>query len=1196
MKPARVRHLSKSFSLVVSLALVFTTATQAGDSLEVDAPPVNFSAQIRPLLTDHCFPCHGPDEGARQAGLRLDTRSGATAVTRGGALPIVPGASVASAVMHRITHHDEKKRMPPAEEGDRLTALQIDTLRRWIDQGAPWEDHWAFLPPRIPSLPDVSKPTWVVDPIDAFVLARLDSEGMKPAPRAGKEALIRRVTLDLTGLPPTPAEIDAFLEDTSPRAYGDVVERLLASPRFGERLAPLWCDAARYADTNGYHHDDFRTMWPWRDWVIDAFNSNMPYDQFVIEQLAGDLLPEPTLDQLVASGFNRNHGISDEGGALDAEYRVEYVADRVTTTATVFLGLTMECARCHDHKFDPFTQEDYYGLYAFFNSIDEQGVPVRDPETSFAYKPFLPTPTKEQTQRIEKITRVLDELQEAQKTVEPEVYDEFAAWEEDLRDALNVQWASTELLSVESQGGADLQVQPDGSILASGPNPTKDVHVLTYRTFEKDLTLLRLDAFADPSFALGAAGRFPTNGNAVLSGIEVTAMPLDSPEGAQPVTWTWAWADHAQPNGDFDISNLLDGSGEGWAINGHKNPTDRVALFVSDEPFGFEGGTDITVTLRYESVYNQHVLGRVAVSFASGNAPQTAFPRVDRDWWLAGPFGAETADQAFETIYGPELARHIGREDVYGEKRLSFVHKPDLTDGITHALSGEKSAFYLGRTLFCSTPQSLSLSLGSDDALKVFLNGEEIFANNTRRGVAPDQDQVDISLVPGENTLVVKVVNDTGPAGFYHQSTPLGEPGPFALQPLALLPADRRSEARSADLFDHWRHTVSADYRALSDEIQHHESLRSEIEGEVPITMVMSELSEPVPTFVLTRGAYDQPDANRPVERQVPAVFGALPPQEGRNRLDLAKWITSGDNPLSSRVAVNRFWQTLFGTGLVRSQEDFGTRSDLPSHPDLLDHLAVTFVDSGWDIKHLLQRIVTSATYCQSSVTSSEDLASDPENRFLSQGPRGRLSAEMIRDQALFISGLLVEKQGGPSVKPYQPSGLWAEVAIPSSNTKEFARDTGEDLYRRSLYTFWKRSAPSPQMAAFDAPQREFCVVRRSATNTPIQALILMNDETYLEIARALAARVLEESGSEGGLDHLYRLALGRLPLAEEKTVLENTLGSFKKRFEENEEDASSLLAYGDAMVGQEIPPHELAAWTLMASCILNLHETITKP
>ena len=1167
----------------------------AGTATVAEAP-VSFSRDIRPILADRCFKCHGPDEAARsESGVRFDTYEGATALDEWGRSPIVPGDPDASLMIARLTAEDADDRMPPPESKLSVTDEEIRLIEQWIADGAEYEGHWAFQAPVRPALPRVELSDWPRNEIDAFILAQLEQRGIAPSPEADRETLIRRVSLDLTGLPPTPEEIDAFLADDEPGAYERVVDRLLESRHYGERLAMYWLDVARYADTNGYHHDNYRTMWPWRDWVIASFNSNKPFDRFVTEQLAGDLLPDATLEMRIATGFCRNHPISDEGGAIEQEYLTEYAADRVETVSTALLGLTMQCARCHDHKYDPVTQEDYFGLFAFFNSVEERGVPARlEGVEQGAFAPYVAAPTEEQQAELARLAEAITAARAQVDEPIPGLLEQQEAWEHAIRASAGIEWAESEIVSTQAREGATLEVLDDDSILASGENPAKDIHDIVLRTDRTDLRLLRLDVLMDERMPLGRAGR-AHNGNAVMSGVEIEAVSVADPELRERVELSYAWADYEQPNGDFDAHNVLRPDDSlGWAIGAHLENEPRTLFVVAAEPFGFDGGTDVHVTLRYESRYSEHTFGRVKLALASVDELRPLLPTVFRDWRLAGPFPAASANEAFETAFGPEEASFIDFDQRFGE--IGWGAKPEYVDGTPYTFGGERSAFYLGRTIFAPVERTYETSLGSDDALQVYLNGEELLSNNTRRGVAPDQESLSITLRPGENTLVLKVVNDGGPAGFYFKATPASEE-PMTLAPLALMPRELRSDAASAEIDSAYRLEVSPEYQRRVTALAEVEAARTTLESDLPNVMIMKELPEARETYVLTRGAYDAPDKERPVNREAPQILGHLDDDDRRDRLGLANWLFEDEHPLTARVAVNRLWQVIYGVGIVRTSEDFGVQGEWPSHPELLDWLAVEFRESGWDIKAMLRLIVTSSTYRQSSAHRPELYEIDPENRLLARGQRSRLSAELVRDNALAASGLLVRDIGGPSVRPYQPEGLWRERAMLTSNTRIFERDTGEDLYRRGLYTFWKRSAPPPQMATFDAPEREFCVVRRGATSTPLQALVLLNDETYVEIARALAQRAMREASWEddpvGCVVRAFRLATGRRPSHDEVAILQRTYESALAGLDEA--DAMELLSYGEAPVDESFAPTELAAMTMVASVILNLDETITK-
>jgi len=1167
-------------------------------------PPINFSRDIRPILSDKCFFCHGPDERVREetGGIRLDSYESATA-DYNGASPVVPGDSEASALIRRIISDNPDRIMPPPDSNLALTPDEIDLLTRWIDEGGEYDaGHWAFLPPTARPLPEVSDPQWCENEIDYFVLAQLEAQGLTPSPRADKATLIRRATLDLTGLPPTPEEVDAFLADQSPEAYEKVIDRLLASPRYGERMATVWLDMARYGDTNGFHHDHHRTMWPWRDWVVKSYNDNMPIDQFIVEQLAGDLLPNATREQVLASGFNRNHNINDEGGALDAEYRVEAVADRVETTASVFLALTFNCARCHDHKYDPFSQEDYYSLFAFFNSVEERGLYGANPNIT-AYPPSMMYGSPETEAKLADAQARLDTLMAKADGPDAGIAQEQAQWQQALFEDANIRWSDTTLTDATSSDGATLTEQPDGSVLATGANPANDTHTYTLRTDATGLRLLRLDALTDPSLG-DRVGRM-SNGNAVMSGMEVVVTSIADPTQTKTLSFGWGWASFEQPNGDFDIFNAVSGDGDGWAMGGHLDNNPRTAMLVADEPFGYEGGSEVKVTLHYRSRYANHALGRVRLALASADTIDlaTLFPTVTRDWFMAGPYQEEGYDAAYNTAHGPESAAFVSPHLGFGEGKPRFGHQPGYVDGTSHALQSVTGAFYVARSIFTPVERTLNLSLGSDDGIRIYLNGEEVYANNVQRGVTPDSDQTSITLRPGENTLVLKIINGGGQGGFFYRPTPVGvSPGHFA--PLALVnPTDRRPELAQA--YDHqWRQSFSPAYRELTQRAQVIRDEIAALSAQRAAVLIMKELPEPPATYILHRGEYDKPitedhdtgEALAPLTRRPPPTLGALPEGAPENRLGLAMWLTQPDHPLTARVHINRTWQMIFGIGIVKTTEDFGNQAQWPSHPDLLDTLAVNFIEGGWDEKGLLRKIMMSATYQQDSRVVPEALAIDSENRLLAYFPRRRLSAEMIRDQALYTSGLLVETMGGPAVKPYQPPGLWREVSIPSSNTRNFQRGQGDDLYRRSLYTYWKRTAPSPQMSAFDAPTREFCVIDRGSTNTPLQALVLWNDEQYLEATRVLAARVLDErETTDERLTYLYRLYTGSTPDTQRLEVLRQTLDQMIDRFNETPEDAASLLSYGVAALPEAYDPAELAAWSMVASTVLALDETIVR-
>ncbi|MFO0828314.1 MAG: PSD1 and planctomycete cytochrome C domain-containing protein [Phycisphaerales bacterium] len=1184
---------------------------------------VSYDRDIRPLLSDRCFVCHGPDAGKRQADLRLDIAESAMAERRtknkkdptegqgngASTRAIVPGDLAASEVWRRITTDDADDVMPPRTSTRRpLSADERALVRRWIEEGAHYEPHWSFVPPQRPTAPSVHRASWPRGDIDRFILARLESSAIEPSPEADPATLIRRAFLDITGLPPTIDELDAFLADKRPDAYERWVDRLLNeepyASRYAERMTAPWLDQARYGDTHGIHHDNSRSIWPWRDWVLKAYRDNMPFDRFVTEQIAGDLLPNATIEQQVATGFLRNNVTSDEGGAIDEEYRFEYEVDRVTTTGAVFLGLTLQCARCHDHKYDPVVMDDFYSLVAFYNSNDEPGLYPFLRESDIASPPAvtLPTPEKDaELKRLQADLAAANAERDALRTNgdERRRFDEFVA---SLATDAGLRWADATLTSAMSTGGATLTKQNDGSVLASGANPAVDDHVYTFRTDAKDLRLIALDALVDASMPgregpLGDAPRVgrADNGNVVMTGIEAEAVSVRDPSQRKPIHFAWAWADIEQTNGDYAVANTIAGIPTGWAVDGHNRGGPRAALFLTDEPFGFEGGTDVTITLRYRSIWAQHVFGRVRLSLGQiADRGLASLPTTAGSWYRCGPFPSKDRNLAFDEVGGPEQSTSIDLG-----KEFPFANRWTFAEGLRDAaplnLPPVVGSQYLAHVVYAPSPRTIALSLGSDDGLRVFANGKEVHANRVERPLSADSDQVTFDVPAGATTVVFKVVNTGGPTAFFHRAK-LGEHELDHGVVTGLFPPATRTPERTAIAQERWLLTASPTYRALSERIAANQGQISAITASMPRTMVWKELDTPRETFVRIRGQYDQPDKNRRVDRAVPKFLGTLPPDAPHNRLGLAQWLTSPSNPLLARVTVNRIWELCFGRGLVRTTEDFGLQGEWPSHPELLDWLAVDFRESGWNVKRLVKSIVTSATYRQAARLRPEVVAKDPENKLLASFPRQRLSAESIRDQALYVSGLLKEKLGGPSVKPYQPPGLWEEISMLDSNTRVYEPSMGDDLWRRSIYTYWKRAAPPPSMLTFDAPTREFCSVRRISTNTPLQALVLWNDEQFVEAARSLAAKVLATQGDDRSrLVTLMRTATAHESTPAQSDALLAALAAFRARYATAPDDAKKLLAVGASPRPETFDPAELAAWTLVANAVLSADSVIIK-
>ncbi|MBI1368520.1 MAG: DUF1553 domain-containing protein [Planctomycetes bacterium] len=948
----------------------------AGSAIGADGPDqIEFNRDIRPILFNNCIACHGPDVKHRKHNLRFDTPDGPLIDLEHGRKAIVPGDPDHSEMVRRITAADPDDRMPPAKAGKPLTPQQIALIKKWIQQGAVYQGHWAFEPIGNPKPPAIRDAKWARNGIDNFVGARLEKEGLKPSPEADRATLIRRVSLDLTGLPPTHDEVVAFENDQSPDAYEKVVDRLLASPHYGEHMTRYWLDAARYADTHGYQYDTERTQWPWRDWVIKAFNDNMPFDRFTVEQIAGDLMPDATPESRLATAFNRNHPITIEGGVIDEEYRTEYVIDRIVTTSTTWLGLTMGCCRCHDHKFDPLTREDFYSFFAFFNNIPEIGQGNRN-----GFAPTMKAPGVEQQLELAALDRRIAEAKDAKPAEQP-------------------QWIVAHPTQAVSEGGATLTVKPDESILASGANPAKDVYTLTIASSLKHIEAIQLEALTDPSLPFSSPAR-SFNGNFVLSEVAVAAAPAGSPDKAKKIPIVAATADYSQNN--YEIENAIDGKpGSGWAVDGNQFRVDRTAEFTLAKPIDTPAGAILTVTLRFD----------------------------------------------------------FGQQHTIGHLRISASEKSTAT-------------------------------------------------------------------------------------------------------PVAKLEAERDKLVKS-----------------------------------FPTVMIMSEMDKPRPAFMLTRGQYDQVEKDHPVHPHTPTALPPMPEGAPANRLGLAQWIVAPDNPLTARVIMNRFWQQCFGVGICKTAEDFGTQGEWPSHPKLLDYLARQFIDSKWDVKHMMKTIVMSATYRQSSVVTAEMYERDPENRLLSRGPRFRMPAEMVRDNALKISGLLVEKIGGPSVYPYQPAGLWMEINNRPGFSREYPVMHGEDLYRRSMYSYWKRTLAPTAMLPFDAPEREYCVVRRSRTNTPLAALVVLNDPQFIEAARMLGQRMMLEGGATDGarLSYGYELATAHKPTAAELSTLQQLLDAQRADFKADPSGAQQLLAVGDMKPDARLDPVELAAFATAGRAILNLDQTITK-
>jgi len=1160
---------------------------------------ISYGRDIRPILSDRCFTCHGPDADKRKADLRLDLPEHALE-DLGGYAAIVPGRPEASVLYQRIVSAHADERMPPAGSNKRaLTDSEQELLRRWIAEGAAYEPHWAFVAPARPSLPAAPPDA---DPIDRFIDAKLAEHALKPNPRADEATLLRRLYLDLTGLPPAPEETARYLADLGPDRWDREIERLFSeepyATRHAERMAVPWLDASRYADTSGIHMDAGRSIWPWRDWVLEAFRKGMPFDQFVTEQLAGDLLPQATAKQKIASGFHRNHVTTDEGGAIAEEYLLEYAVDRASTTGSVLLGLTVGCARCHDHKYDPIRQQDFYSLMAFFNSIEEPGLYDQRPDPTRAFEPFLEVPSAAQSAER---TALQEQMAKAKRAIDTPPSDERQAYEGFLSDVLrevDLCFAPTRFVRGSARGGASLIAQPDGSYFVEGPNPDTDRHAVELEIEGTNLRVLALEAIRDARLPEGEAGRYAPNGNAVLTDLVVRATSLRNPAETRTLRFDWLWADWEQPDGNFRITNILDSDkASGWALDAHRRNDSRAALLVTDEPFGWEGGTRLEVELGYESPYAKHTLGRVRLTAGSiGGAGLDRLPSHAGLWHTAGPFAGE-GQEMYSTNYGPESVTTLDpkAEFTHRGRRMGWRAMPEFRDGVAHELPEGVNVHFVAKELYVPSARSFDVGIGSDDGVEVFIDGRSQFKNQVYRGVGLDQDRIRFELSAGRHLIVMKIINTGGRAGFAWNPR-VTERELASEHLLALMPVSRDQEERRSRGQNAWRLRFSEDYRRQKQALADLESSLDKLERSIPRTMVMKERDKPRETFVMMRGQYDKPDKSRPVARAVPAALGQLPAGAPADRRGLAQWLFAPENPLVARVSVNRLWEQIFGHGLVRTSEDFGLQGEWPTHPELLDWLAVEFRESGWDQRHILRLILRSETYRRSARVEPELAEQDPDNRLLARYPRRRLAAEEIRDTALYVAGLLVERRGGPSVKPYQPEGLWEEVAMVESNTRFFRRGEGEDLWRRSLYTYWKRAAPPPAMLTFDAPTREFCTIRRTTTNTPLQALVLWNDEQFREAARKLAERTLLERTDDG--ERLMRMHLrvtGKPVQGAALEALRASLERYRGRYALAPQAAESLLKVGMSPRDPKLDPGELAAWTMVASALLNLDATLCR-
>ena len=1021
-------------------------AAAAAAASATTAGPVQFNRDIRPILSDHCFSCHGPDVQKMKGGLRLDVREAALRPAKSGKKAILPRDAAGSELVHRLLTDDADELMPPPEAHKPLKPEQKALLQRWIAEGAEYQGHWAYQPILRPSVPSGAEGE---GGIDRWVRTHLDSVGLKPAPEADRRTLARRLSLDLTGLPANPKTVAAFEADTAPGAYERMVDRLMASPQYGERMAIGWLDVVRFADTIGYHSDTPRNIWPYRDYVIRSFNANKPFDQFTREQLAGDLFPNPTMEARVASGFNRLLLTTEEGGAQEKDYESRYLTDRVRAVGTVWMGQTIGCAQCHDHKFDPISARDFYAMGAFFADVKEAIIGRREDG--------MLVPTETQAPELARLMAEAQRLKEQFESPHPELESAFGRWRQERLEALrsDSMWTATAPTSADSTGGATVTIRDDRSVLIGGKKPDTDSTVVRFAALPERVVGVRVEVLPDKSLPSQGPGR-SGNGNFVLT--EVVARVVRDGAPARDLAFESAWASHEQtvsadknPYGKWSAASVIDhdarGTFAGWAILPEAGKPSQLRLRLK-EPLTLASGERLEIELQQKHGHGHHTLGCFRLGVATDPAavvpPTVPLPNAD-------------------------LAERL---------------KVDPS-----ARTPEQSA--------------------------------KLWAEF--KAVAPEL-------------------------------------------------ADLRAQRTAAD------------------------KARADFEGTIPRTLVTERSEKPRTVRVLPRGNW-LIETGEIMEPAIPAQFrpaSRAVSDRRLNRLDLADWLVSPENPLTARVVVNRFWRQFFGTGLSKVLDDFGAQGEPPRHPELLDWLAAEFRDSGWDVKHLVRLMVTSRTYRQSSNASRELLARDPENRELARQGRWRIEAEMVRDSALQVSGLLVPRIGGPSVRPYQPDGYWENLNFPQ---RGYDASSGGDQYRRGLYTWWQRSYVHPSMLAFDAATREECAAERNRSNIPQQALVLLNDPSYVEAARSFAARILREGSGDDSerLIWAWRQALARAPLDSELSALRRLLETQRTAFAKDPEAAAQFTRTGKAPAPAGLDPVQWAAWTDVARALLNLHETITR-
>ena len=1261
----------------------------------LQAKDIQFNRDVRPILSGKCFHCHGPSEKFRKADLRLDLPEDAF-FEKDGISAIVPGSTDESEAWHRIMSDDPDEIMPPPESKKEMTEAEKEIITKWIEQGAKWEGHWSYLPVLKPAIPKTSNPQWAKNEIDAFILKKLDSLELKPSTEADKRTLIRRAYLDLTGLPPRPAEINDFLNDNSQNAYEKVVDRLLASDEYAERMTLVWMDAARYGDTSVFHDDGPRDMWPWRDWVLRAYRDNKPFDEFTIEQIAGDLLPEASLDQKIASGFNRNHATTDEGGAIAEEFRVEYVVDRVKTTSNVWLGMTFECAQCHDHMYDPFSQQEYYQMFAFFNNNADPGMQTRRGNTAPTVEIVTPE-RKKQLESSENALRVANtKLNTRRKQSQKPFSDWFSQCSVELKNkpgfldpAGLVGFFPFDRLDLENNQSDIGVTEADSTTLYGSPVKVMDAKFKGGIRIEKN-AFAEVSDFGDfehnQPFSLSAWIK-PTN--IQLSGAVMGRMDEANKfrgydlwiEGGRPgMHVIHAWPDNAmkvvaknqlKENRWQHVCVTYDGKASANSVEiyvdgkkqekAHSHTKLKKSTIRTDKPF--------RIGRRYKSaqlndteiddirVYNRILpAGEIAsvmeLSYRFIELPKGLVSSIDFNQLEGKVFKDSKNPKTTYSIHGKAKQTELGKvasgfkieNSGFLESKSAgvleynqafswsvWIKSPKKVSGAILSKMDE-TAKHRGYDLWIEggRPGIHIVNQWPENAIKVVAKPElplnqwnhlcvtydgsgkaagiKIFVNGTNQAKDIAQDELNATIRTAKSFRIGRRFHgaasngvEIDEVGLYHRVLNYKEVARLSkIDPLPPLFASSLKSLPNAQrnlVHDEYLNRFDKQYKSLLSERNSKQTQLNQLRNQKLTSMIMGDnpANKMRKTYLLVRGQYSSPDESKEIQPNTPKFLPAMKTEADKNRLGLAKWLTDKENPLTPRVTVNRYWQTIFGRGLSNTPSDFGSQGSWPTHPDLLNWLAADFIEHDWDVKRMIKKLVTSATYRQSSLITQDHLKKDPQNLYFARAPRFRIMGEFVRDQALYVSGLLKKQFGGPGVKPYQPEGLWSEVSLNAG--RKFVQDKGDKVYRRSMYTYWKRSAPQPAMLAFDTPTREICTIQRQRTNTPMQSLVTLNDIQFVEASRFFAQRVLLTGPKDfsGRVDRAFELATGRPADELRQRVMKKAYEKQLAVFTQYPEQAEQLLALGESPRDMSIQSQEHATWTVLASMILNLDETMNR-